>query len=238
MRSFIRKRWIALLLITIVIAFFSAGFRFSLFLSLFSMSRIVEWVSTAQQNHWMVGFFYAVYIVGVMVFPITLFPIIGGVLLPIWIALPLNVVAATAGGWLAFRTGRSVGRRIIEPFMRGNLKVIDQLTESKGVRTVCILRLIGVPPFAIANFGLGLSAVRNRDFLMGTAAGILPWMTLVTYLSTSLWQAVLVGGQKGLAKALLKAGAPLTAVSITVTTVVATTWFLKRRRNRQRHSNL
>lgn len=196
------------------------------------LHRIIGWVNLARANRWLAMVFYAIYAVAVMAIPITMFPIIGGVLLNFWIALPLNVVAATAGAWLSFRVGRSFGRAAIEPIMRGNLKALDRLTASQGVRTVFLLRLIGLPPFIVTNYGLGLSGVRNRDFLLGTAAGIVPWMTLVTYMSTSLWAAVLVGGEKGMMKALLKAMAPLTAVSALVMVGVGLAWFVRHQRTR------
>jgi uncharacterized membrane protein YdjX (TVP38/TMEM64 family) len=167
-----------------------------------------------------------------MALPITMFPIIGGVLFPFWIALPLNLGAATLGAWISFRVGRAFGRASLEPFMRGNLKALDRLTASQGVKTVFLVRLIGVPPFIVTNYGLGLSGVRNRDFAVGTAAGMLPWMAMVTYMSTSLWEAVQVGGEKGLMSALFKAMLPLTTVSTLVLIGVVVNWYVKQRRHR------
>jgi len=234
----VRKRWLAVLAFAVFLAFLSLGFRFSLFFEWISIASVVEWVEHAKSHSWLVVAFYLFFAIGVMVMPITLFPIIGGVLVNFWVALPLNLIAATIGGWFSFRVGRVVGRQTIEPLLRGNLKAMDTLSESRGLRTVLLLRLIGIPPFVVANYGLGLSAVRNRDFILGTVIGVLPWMTLVTYMSTSLWRAVLEGGEKGLASALLKAGAPLTILSLVVMGGVAVSWWLKRRREAKAHSNL
>ena len=228
----VRKRWIVLLAIVLVLALLNPAFRFSLFADLIPLRRVIVLVDLARSHRWMAGAFYFLYAAAIMALPITIFPIVGGVLLPFWIALPLNVIAATAGGWFSFQIGRAYGRASIEPLMRGNLRALDRLAASQGIRTVFLLRLIGVPPFLVTNYGLGLSGVRNRDFILGTAAGIIPWMTMVTYMSTSLWQAVLVGGEKGMMSALVKAMAPLTTVSLLVMTGVVTTWLLRRRRQR------
>src|SRR5690242_893804 len=67
-----------------------------------SLNQIIRAVQIAQHNRVWAWTFYAFFVVGVMALPITMFPIVGGVLFPFWIALPLNVMAATAGGWLAF----------------------------------------------------------------------------------------------------------------------------------------
>jgi uncharacterized membrane protein YdjX (TVP38/TMEM64 family) len=231
-RRAVRKRWLILLAISIALALISPAFRLSMFADWIPLHRIIAWVNLARSNRPLALSFYLVYAVGVMLLPITMFPIIGGVLFPFWIALPLNIAAATAGAWLSFRVGRAFGRVAIEPLMRRNLKALDRLAASRGVRTVFLLRLIGVPPFIVTNYGLGLSGVRNSDFLVGTAAGIVPWMALVTSLSTSLWNAVLVGGEKGMMRALVKALAPLTAVSALVLTSVVVAWYVRRHRAR------
>ena len=239
MPRLVRKRWLFVLALAIVVALLNGGVRFSFFFDLISFKHVIPWVRQAQSNPMLRLVFYAIYPVGVMILPITPFPIIGGVLLPFWAALPLNVAATTFGGWLSFRVGRAVGREAIEPILRGHLKALDRLAGSKGMRTVLFFRLIGMPPFAVANYGLGLSAVRNRDFLAGTALGMTPWMIFVTYMSTSLWEACLVGGQKGLSSALLKAVAPISCVSLTVVATVVLTSFVRRRRARHHaHSNL
>jgi uncharacterized membrane protein YdjX (TVP38/TMEM64 family) len=234
----VRKRWLAVLAFATFLAFLSLGFRFSLIYEWIPVADAVHWVERAKGNVWLVLAFYVFFSIGVMVMPITLFPIVGGVLAPFWLALPLNLTAATIGAWFSFRVGRVVGRQAIEPFLRGNLKAIDALAGSRGFRTVFLLRIVGIPPYVVANYGLGLSAVRNRDFILGTLTGVLPWMCLITYMSTSLWQAVLTGGEKGLANALIKAGAPLGILSGTVMVVVAVMWYMKRRREQAAHSNL
>jgi uncharacterized membrane protein YdjX (TVP38/TMEM64 family) len=169
--------------------------------------------------------------------PITLFPIIGGVLFPFWVALPLNIAAATVGGWLSFQVTRYFGRSAVEPFLKGKIKSWDKFSSAQGFKTVLLLRLIGVPPYIISNYALGFSSVNNVDFLTATMIGILPWMAIVTYLANSLWQAVLVGGKKGLAGALAQALGPLMIVSFSILAVVLINVFLKRRKT-SRHSNL
>jgi len=229
----VRKRWLSLLGVTVVLALISPAFRLSMFAEWIPIQSIIDLVNLARANPWMSAAFYLVFSIAVMAAPITLFPIVGGVLFPFWIALPLNVAAATLGSWLSFRVGRAFGRSAIEPLMRGNLKALDRLAASQGVRTVFLLRLIGLPPFIVTNYGLGLSGVRNRDFILGTVVGMLPWMVLVTYMASSLWAAVLVGGEKGMMKALLKAMAPLTALSAVVMIGVGVAWLIRRQRNRR-----
>jgi uncharacterized membrane protein YdjX (TVP38/TMEM64 family) len=194
----------------------------------------IHWVELARASFWLSLAFYLVFVVGVMGLPITLFPIIGGVLFPFWIAFPLNVFAATTGGWLSFMLTRTLGEKTLAPYLHRKFSALEKFTKMEGFRTVLFLRLIGVPPFIVSNYALGFSEVTHIDFITGTMIGILPWMGIVTYLANSLWAAALVGGQQGLAKALTHALAPLLIVSLSILGVLALNYWLKRRR----HSNL
>lgn len=231
-RPLVRKRWVILLVVILLLALLNPAFRLSLFANIIPLRRVVAWVEIAQMHAWMAALFYVFFAVAIMIVPITIFPIVGGVLLPFGFALPMNIVAATIGAWLSFRVARAFGRASIEPFMKRNLRALDRLAASQGIRTVFLVRLIGVPPFIVTNYGLGLSGVRDRDYVLGTAAGIVPWMTMVTYMSTSLWEAVKVGGEKGMMSALMRTMAPLTAVSLLITVGVVVSWLLRRRRHR------
>ncbi len=194
----------------------------------------ISWVEFARASVLISLAFYLIYSVGVMALPITLFPIIGGVLFPFYIALPLNLFAATLGAWMSFMVTRVLGQKKVEPYLRHRFKGWDRFERMEGFKAVLLLRLLGIPPFIVSNYALGLSGVRNTDFVMGTIIGILPWMGIVTYLSHSLWEAVLVGGEKGLAKALVQVLGPLTVASFSILAVVVVNYLLRKRR----HSNL
>jgi uncharacterized membrane protein YdjX (TVP38/TMEM64 family) len=200
-----------------------------------SVERIIAFVAEAKLHRWVAISFYFLFAFGVMALPITMFPIIGGVLFPFWLALPLNIIAATAGAFFSFCVTRYFGSHYIEPILRKRIKTWDKVADARGFQTVLLLRLIGIPPFIVTNYALGLSRVDMSDFVVATAIGILPWMGIVTFLANSLWAAVLAGGQAGLGKALWHALAPLFFISCVIATAMLTAHGVKRRR---RHSNL
>jgi uncharacterized membrane protein YdjX (TVP38/TMEM64 family) len=219
------------LILLAVIGWFYRAFDFHLL----SVEHIIAFVAEARLHRWVAIGFYFLFAVGVMALPITMFPIIGGVLFPFWLALPLNIAAATAGAFMSFCVTRYFGSRHIEPMLRRRIKTWDKIADARGFQTVLLLRLIGIPPFIVTNYALGLSRVNFPDFLIATVIGIMPWMGIVTFLANSLWAAVLVGGQAGLGKALWHVLGPLFFVSCVVATVMLTVHGIKRRR---RHSNL
>ncbi len=210
-------------------------FRSTFDFHLISLQRIIEFVNEARAHRWVAIGFYFIFVVGVMGLPITMFPIIGGVLFPFGVALPLNIAAATMGAFCSFCVSRYFGGHYVEPLLRKRVKVWAKIADARGFQTVLLLRLVGIPPFIVTNYALGLSRVDVSDFLIATAIGILPWMGIVTFLSHSLWDAVLVGGQAGLGQALWHVLRPLFFVSCVIATVMLTVHGVKRRR---RHSNL
>jgi uncharacterized membrane protein YdjX (TVP38/TMEM64 family) len=216
-----------------------AVFYFSPLRHYLTFDNIVWSVQTARVNGWSLPVFYCIFILAVLALPLTLFPVIGGVLFGFWLALPLNILACTIGALIAFQITRFFGRDVVERLLRGKWKMLDHIAAVDGVKTVTIMRLLGIPPFIIQNYALGLSSVNVRDYLLGTVLGIAPWMALITFASHALWNAVLLGGKKEFAVALFKLMGPLSLLSIGVAVMMALTYRIKKRRAKAAdHSNL
>jgi uncharacterized membrane protein YdjX (TVP38/TMEM64 family) len=69
--------------------------------------------------------------------------------------------------WVVFSENRTAA-----PLIGDRLKKYDEAIERNGFATVLYLRLIYFP-FTPMNFGMGLTRVRFRDYLSGTALGII-----------------------------------------------------------------
>lgn len=199
---------------------------------IFSISNLAHWVDLARTHPALIILFYFLFVLGVTILPITIFPIIGGVLLDFSFALPLNLLAATAGALVSFLLSRTIGRTYVHSLLKGRWGVFDHVTSEQGFKSVLFLRLMGFPPFIVTNYLLGLSGVRKREFLSATFVGILPWMALVTYGARSLWQAALVGGQKGFRSALVDLLGPISLISVAVLLWTVIGFLLKKRSTR------
>ncbi len=203
-----------------------------------TFDHVVVWVQGAQSNAWTSLIFFGAFVLAVLGIPITIFPIIGGVLFDFWIAFPLNLTAATLGSCLAFSISRFFGRDFVERFLRNRGPSFEQFTKKQGIKTVAIIRWIGVPPFIIANYLLGLSPVGVKDYVLGTIVGIIPWVALMTYLANSFWAAALVGGEKGLLTAVASRLGPMMGLSALVLVGVVTAYFIKKKKKDTTYSNL
>jgi uncharacterized membrane protein YdjX (TVP38/TMEM64 family) len=95
-----------------------------------------------------------------------LFGLTGGVA----VVLPGALLGAVA----AFGLGRALGRGAVERLTGVRVARVDAALARRGVAAVLVSRLIPVLPFTGINYAAGLTAVRFRDFLLGTAIGVVP----------------------------------------------------------------
>lgn len=112
-----------------------------------------------------------------------------------WSLLPVpkNVVTVLAGGlfgflpgallaWLgaligavaAFGIARSLGREGVDALLRGRVRQVDARLHDRGFVAVLSVRLVPVLPFTAINYGGGVTGVTLRDYVLGTALGMVP----------------------------------------------------------------
>ena len=77
----------------------------------------------------------------------------------------------------AFALSRALGRGAVERVDSDRLRRLDALFRRRGLVAVIGVRLVPLLPFSALNYACGLTAVRARDYVLGTAIGILPGAT-------------------------------------------------------------
>ena len=105
------------------------------------------------------------------VLPASLLGLAAGALYGIPVGFALSAVSTMAGAVVAFRLSRSLFRARMERLLRNRPRLadFDQRLATDRWKLVCLLRVSPVMPFAATSYMLGLSAVRERDYLVGTA---------------------------------------------------------------------
>ena len=108
------------------------------------------------------------------VFPASLLAIASGIAFGLGPGFLVSAAATMLGGWLAFILSRSVlrpwvGRIVLRHHRIGSL---DQAVVRDGWKFVCLLRMSPVMPFAATSYGLGLTGLSHRAFLLGTLASL------------------------------------------------------------------
>lgn len=140
--------------------------------------------------------FILIYAAGICLFiPGTLLTALGAAIFGPYRGFVYVWVAAMLGAAGAFLIGRYLGREFAASLIGDRLRKYDDAIERNGFATVLYLRLVYFP-FTAMNFGMGLTKVRFRDYLWGTALGILVGTFIFTFFVGSLKE-VWVSGQWG-----------------------------------------
>jgi uncharacterized membrane protein YdjX (TVP38/TMEM64 family) len=117
--------------------------------------------------------------------------------------LPLAFASATIASGCAFLISRYLlaGRvkRLIEDLPRS--RALYTAVGEAGWRIVLLLRLSPVMPFSVLNYALGATELRFWPYVLATAIGIVPVMTLYVYLG-ALGEAALASAPLGTARTL------------------------------------
>jgi uncharacterized membrane protein YdjX (TVP38/TMEM64 family) len=102
---------------------------------------------------------------------------------------------ATVGAGLAFLVARYIARDAVARRIAGNARfaAIDRAVAREGFKIVALLRLAPIFPFNLMNYGLGLTKVRFRDYVLASV-GMLPGTFLYVYYGKALGSLAAVAG--------------------------------------------
>jgi uncharacterized membrane protein YdjX (TVP38/TMEM64 family) len=130
---------------------------------------------------WAPVLFIFIYAVGVCLFvPGLLLTGIGALLFGPYRGFIYIWVGAMIGASGAFFIGRTLGRDFASTVTGDRLKKYDDAIEKNGFTVVLYLRLLYFP-FTPMNFGMGLTKVRFRDYLLGTGIGIMVGTFIIAF---------------------------------------------------------
>jgi phosphatidylserine/phosphatidylglycerophosphate/cardiolipin synthase-like enzyme/uncharacterized membrane protein YdjX (TVP38/TMEM64 family) len=95
--------------------------------------------------------------------------------------------SATTGFWI----GRLLGRDLVKRLAGERLIALGKRLTRRGILAVVLVRMIPLVPFTVANLVAGASGVRFRDYLAGTAVGLLPGIAMIALVAQGVEQAIL-----------------------------------------------
>ena len=146
--------------------------------------------------------------------------------------LPIGTAIVSAGSVLGASAAFLLGRRFVREWVEHRIRqmprfaALDRAAASSGFTIVLLTRLSPAFPFNLLNYGLGITGVRFRDYLLGSWIGMLPGTILYVYIGTLASDLTFIatgeieGGGAG--TALLTAGLIATAVLTVILTRKAT----------------
>ncbi len=124
---------------------------------------------------WGPAVFFTVY-AGLSLIPLpkSILTATGGALFGLWTGVALSMTAALVGAVISFGVGRLLGREAVDRLIGGRLARVDALLAENGLSAVLIVRLVPLVPFIAINYASGLSGVKFRHYLLGSAFGMIP----------------------------------------------------------------
>lgn len=110
--------------------------------------------------------------------PRTALSVLAGVLAGFWAGLGLALASGVLGALAGFGLARWLGREAVTRLAGPRLARADELLARRGAVAVATGRLVPVVPFTLVSYAGGLSGIRLRDYLLGTAVGLVPGTVL------------------------------------------------------------
>ena len=143
--------------------------------------RLAVWI---QQRPLAPFWVVAVYTAGsALAIPVTLMVIATVLVFGTWLGLAYALAGACVSAAALFAVGRWMGRDAVRRLAGGLLNRISRKLADNGLLTVITFRIVPVAPFAVINLIAGVSAIRWRDFALGTLIGLLPGVTAIALLA-------------------------------------------------------
>lgn len=87
---------------------------------------------------------------------------------------------------VSYLPGRLVRRDTVRRLAGPRLNRLSAALYHRGALAVAIVRLLPIAPFVVVNLVMGAMRIRLRDFVLGSAVGVLPGMLMATVLSEQI----------------------------------------------------
>ena len=140
--------------------------------------------------------FMLIYIVATVAFlPGSVLTLGAGVLFGVIKGSIFVFFGATIGATFAFLVGRYVARGWISKKIAGNQKfsAIDKAVGKEGFKIVLLTRLSPIFPFNLLNYGLGVTGVSLKDYVLASV-GMLPGTIMYVYIGSLAGSIATIGG--------------------------------------------
>jgi uncharacterized membrane protein YdjX (TVP38/TMEM64 family) len=131
--------------------------------------------------------FASIYLLTLLLFPVIPLIVACGWLYGLWGAI-ISLAAAVASAATSFSIARALGRAAAAQALleRPKMRALADLAAEGGLVTVALVRLSPILPYTPSNAVLGLTPLRLRHLVMGTAIGMAPGTLLYSWAGSLL----------------------------------------------------
>ena len=127
----------------------------------------------------------------ILLIPLAPVAIVAGVLYGFVWGSVITLITTVLGAAITFAIGRKLGRETIQARLSGRLQGIDQGLGENGLAYIALARLAPVLPFSVVSYLAAVTSISWRDYMLGTAIGIIPTSLVYSYVGAAAGEASL-----------------------------------------------
>ncbi len=164
---------------------------------------------------------------GLVAFPLTVLIIVCVLVFGPWHGFLYSMLGALLSAMSTYVLGHWLGRNAVRRFAGTKLRELNRRLAQRGLITIIVVRIIPLAPFSVINMIAGASQIRFRDFVIGSAIGMLPGIIGISLFTDRL------------AATIQKPDLPTFAILVAVVAaLIASGWTFWRWEERRRNSRL
>lgn len=135
-----------------------------------------------------VGFALLYGVIALTALPVSSMQLTAGFLLGPWWGIALCIVLSNVWGFVGFLLARTWLRDRARGFLErsATLRALDSAVEERGISMVLLLRISPMSPYNVLTYALGATAVRPRDYVIGTLFGAILPISFYTVIGASV----------------------------------------------------
>jgi phospholipase D1/2 len=143
--------------------------------------RLADWLESLQRSGWAPVVMLGIYVVaGAVEFPVVLLIAATAVVFEPLMAFAVALVGSLASSLVFYAAGARFARRTLQTALGTGLERVQRLLADGGLIAIVVLRSIPLAPFTVVNLAAGSIGVPLREYVAGTALGLLPGIVLMT----------------------------------------------------------
>ncbi|EKS9797958.1 MULTISPECIES: VTT domain-containing protein [Burkholderia] len=184
-------RFLVLGMAVLLVAALALAWRFTPLGERVNIASLAHALATLAQRPAAPALLLAGYVVAAtFAVPITLLITATGLVFGAWPGVAYAAAGTMAAAAANYGIGRWLGRDAVRRLAGARANRLSEHIGRRGVLAMAVLRLLPIAPFTVVNLVAGASHIGLRDYLVGTAIGMLPGLVLTVTFAHQLTAAL------------------------------------------------
>ncbi|MEJ0037168.1 MAG: VTT domain-containing protein [Gammaproteobacteria bacterium] len=176
-----RPRWVLPVAVLAIACALTAMWRYTPLAAWTDADRAVAWAADFSNLWWAPLLVIAAYTPACLVlFPRAFITLLAVASFGSWHGFAYAMGGILLACTITYYVGTKMNRQTVRRLARGKLTRMSQIMRHRGIIAMTAVRLVPLAPFAVVNVVAGAIHLRFRDFMIGSALGILPGTLVAT----------------------------------------------------------